>query len=61
LIYWETVPSTNFYVPNGASGVFSPLTLVKNVFCEPWESFGDQTKPGHREDLKKMKKKRKTK
>ena len=38
LFYWETVPSTNSSVPGGASGFFSPLTLVKNVFWEPWES-----------------------
>ena len=57
LIYWETVPSTNFYVPNGASGVFSPLTLVKNVFCEPWESFGvimDLFKTKQSQDIEKI-------
>lgn len=62
LLYWETVPSTGFsFVPSLASGVFSPLTLVKNVFREPRESFGvimdlykTKTKPGH---FKKKKKK----
>lgn len=33
LLHWETVPSTDSsYAPSLASGVFSPLTLVKNVF-----------------------------
>ena len=66
LIYWETVPSTNFSVPDGASGFYSPLTLVKNVFWEPWESFGmimDLFKTKQSQDIEKIlkkKKKRKT-
>ena len=66
LIYWETVLSTNFSVPDGASGFFSPLTLVKNVFWEPWESFGvimDLFKTKQSQDIEKIlkkKKKRKT-